>query len=152
MTWCRLEQLGAQGKFVNRKRTGVYGSYLLACYDEENDCFETVTMMGSGLKDEELQEFYERMKEFVVSMPEQNYVTKENKMDVWFLPKVVWECKTADLSMSPKYCGAMNLTADGRGISLRFPRFIKERPDKKPEEATSSMQVLDMFNNQSAFQ
>ena len=109
-------------------------------------------MMGTGLSDVELTKFYNQMNKYAVKKPEENYLMKENKMDVWFKPKIVWELKTADLSVSPKYCGAMNFTSDGRGISLRFPRFIKERPDKRPEDATTSKQVLDLFNNQSAYQ
>ena len=33
----------------------------------------------------------------------------------------------------------------GRGIGLRFPRFERVRPNKKPDEATSSDQILDMY-------
>ena len=40
------------------KRKGLYGSFLLACYNDDNETYETVTMTGGGLKDSQLEELY----------------------------------------------------------------------------------------------
>lgn len=68
--------------------------------------------------------------------------------DVWFDAKVVWEVKAADLSVSPVYTAGNGLVDPVKGISIRFPRLVRSRDDKKPEQTTSPQQVADMYNRQ----
>ena len=123
----------------------MYGSFLLACYNDESETYETVTMTGAGLTDENLEKFYNELKEYKIDKPMNYYRVGDIELDVWFEPKVIWEIKTADLSLSPVYTAGNSLTESNKGISLRFPRFIRVRPDKKPEEATTSEEIHNMF-------
>lgn len=136
--------------FMIRKRTGFYGSYLLACYNEDMEVFETVTMLGGGIKDSELEKFYNLTSPYIIEKPRKDYKVGNVTVDVWFDAKLVWEVKSADLSISPVYAAANDLTEEnGKGISLRFPRFIRERVDKQVTEATTSEEIYSMFKNQS---
>ncbi|KAI1103001.1 ATP-dependent DNA ligase [Jackrogersella minutella] len=70
--------------------------------------------------------------------------------DVWFEPQEVWEMAFADITMSPTYTAAIGLVSQERGLSLRFPRFLKKREDKGIEEASSSQFLAGLFRKQEA--
>ena len=123
---------------------------MLACYNDETETYETLTMTGAGLKDEHLKKFHENLQQYIIESPRKDYKIGNVEVDVWFEPKLVWERKTADLSLSPIYTAAIDEGEEKRGISLRFPRFIRERPDKQPHECTNSKEVYQMYVNQSS--
>ena len=130
------------------KRKGLYGSFLLACYNDDNETYETVTMTGGGLKDTELEQLYNKLKEIILPQTPSNYKLGKAEPEVIFDAKIVIEVKTADLSMSPIYTAGFDLTPDHKGVSLRFPRFQRIRDDKKPFEACTSEEIVKLYNSQ----
>ena len=134
------------------KRTGVYGSYLLAIYDAENDEYQTICKAGTGFSDENLQNLYAVLKDHEITTPMYNYRYLHTDVNVWFEPAIVWEIQGADLSISPKHTSAWSKASDNKGISIRFPRFLRSRPDKKPQDSTSPEQILKMYYDQSSIQ
>ncbi|KAH8720396.1 DNA ligase 1 [Beauveria bassiana] len=143
------------GAYYGRgKRTSVYGAFLLACYNPNSDTYETVCNIGTGFSEQVLEELHASLSALVIDRPKPFYAHSagnQHQPDVWFEPQHVWEVKTADLTLSPRYkagCKEGVDPAGGKGISLRFPRFIKVRDDKKPDEATSSRQVAEMYRKQ----
>ncbi|KAI5137312.1 DNA ligase 1 [Nematocida ausubeli] len=140
-----LDLLVIGGYTGKGKRTGVYGGFLLGCMNEDG-IVQTITKIGTGFSEAVLEELSKEMQEHTISIP-QTEITPGSAPDVWFKPVAVWEVAAAGFSVSPQYTagmGAIDLP-DGKGISLRFPRFIRARKDKTPETSTSSEQIMDMF-------
>ncbi|EMD61669.1 hypothetical protein COCSADRAFT_96111 [Bipolaris sorokiniana ND90Pr] len=134
------------------KRTSWYGAFLLACYNPSTEKYETVCNIGTGFSEAILETLHKTLSEIVIDRPKPFYTHStgnKDQPDVWFEPRYVWEVKTADLTLSPRYkAAAAEVGGGGKGVSLRFPRFIKEREDKKPDQASSSRMIAEMYQRQ----
>ncbi|KAF3043249.1 hypothetical protein E8E12_009926 [Didymella heteroderae] len=134
------------------KRTSWYGAFLLACYNPNTEKYETVCNIGTGFSEAILEQFHKQLSDIVIDRPKPFYTHSagnKDQPDVWFEPRYVWEVKTADLTLSPRYkAAASEVSGGGKGVSLRFPRFIKERDDKKPDQASTAKLIAEMYQRQ----
>jgi DNA ligase 1 len=142
------------GAYYGRgKRTNWFGAFLLACRNPRTDEYETVCNIGTGFSEEVLASLHAQLSTAVIAKPKPFYAhsaVAKDQPDVWLEPRFVWEVKAADLTLSPRYRAAAGEVAGAgdKGVSLRFPRFLRVREDKKPDEATSSRQVAEMYLKQ----
>jgi len=144
-----LDLVPIGGYYGRGKRTGMYGGYVMACYDPYNEEYQMVCKLGTGFSDKLLKELTELLEVKKLDAPLKYYSVSDVAVpDVWFEPVAVWEVQTADLSLSPHYTAGIGKVVKDKGISLRFPRFIRVRTDKTPEQATTSDQIAALYRNQ----
>lgn len=137
------------GGFHGRgKRAGTYGALLMAAYDPETDTFKTVCKVGTGFTDEDLAKLPELLDPYKIPHRHPRVFSKI-EADVWFVPAVVLEIIGAEITLSPLHTCALNKLEEGAGLAIRFPRFTgRYRFDKKPEQATTESELIEMYKSQ----
>ncbi|KAF2026791.1 ATP-dependent DNA ligase [Setomelanomma holmii] len=140
------------------RKAAWWSPILLAIRNAETGQLEAVTKCMSGFTDT----FYKANREkYNPDDPDNNntlpskphyveYNGGAGTPDVWFEPQEVWEVAFADLTLSPTYTAAIGLVSDERGLSTRFPRFLKVREDKSIEEATEAEYLASLYRKQEA--
>jgi DNA ligase-1 len=122
------------------------GALLVGVYDKEQDMFVTVTKIGTGLSDEEWQSIRERTKGLVVDHKPAR-VSSLIVPSVWIEPEIVIEVLADEITRSPIHTAGK--VGNEPGYALRFPRLVSFRDkDKKPEDATTVDELLEMYQSQ----
>lgn len=136
------------GAFYGKgKRAGSFGALLAAAFDPDTNNFKTVCKVGSGFTDEDLASLPKILDPLKLPHKHPN-VDSDIEADVWIEPKLVIEVIGAELTLSPVHTCCKNWVKPGVGISIRFPRFIRWRPDKSPMEATTTKEIYEMYVRQ----
>ena len=119
------------------KRAGWLGSYILACRDPNTGDFLDCGMLGSGLKEKKTEKDDVTLEELTNQL--KPLIESEKGSEVRIKPKVVVEVAYEEVQKSPTYSS---------GYALRFPRLLRVRIDKGPEEADDLDRVEKIFKMQ----
>ncbi|WPT16117.1 DNA ligase 6 [Picochlorum sp. SENEW3] len=132
----------------NGRKKQWYSPFLMAVWDETTQQFQSLCRVMSGFSDEFYKEATERLSKNLLPSKPYDVMTGE-KPSVWFgQPYEVWELRGAELSISPVHCAGIGQVHEEKGLGLRFPRFIRIREDKNPEDATPSDLIVHTYLKQ----
>ena len=141
------------------RKNAWWSPILLACRNPDTGALEVVTKCISGFTDAfykanrakydpdfEDEDGVKVGKNTLSTRPA--YVDYIGTPDVWFEPQEVWEMIFADITISPTYTAAIGLVHEDKGLSMRFPRFLKVRDDKSIEEASTNEFLAELYKKQ----
>ena len=137
------------GAFFGRgRRTGRYGTLLVATYNDENDTFSSICKVGTGFTDENLDQLYQILSN-KVTLKKNQKIDSGMESDVWFDPELVIEVVASEITLSPIHKTATNIIRKGSGLALRFPKFTgKIRLEKSAEDASTDREIIALYQGQ----
>ncbi len=117
------------------KRSGWFTSFILACLDEDSGELVEIGRVGTGIKElEEEGLTFEQLTKLLKPL-----VISEKGKIATIKPQVVIEINYEEIQKSPSYSS---------GYALRFPRVVRLREDRSPEEASTLNQVREFYEGQ----
>jgi len=153
-SWVKFKQEeGKTGKLTDTLDTVIMGYYLgkgkrtdfgigaLLVGVRNGDQYTTVTKIGTGVSDELWMELQKRLQKIHVRTKPRQYMDIDKTLlpDVWVNPEIVTEIAGDDLTKSSTH---------GAGFAVRFPRLVRVRTDKAPNQVTSVAEVTHMYSMQ----
>ena len=124
------------GVWGSGKRAGYIGSVILGCRDPDTGRFLECGMMGSGLLEKEAKTETEKITLDRLTKLLKPLITSQKGNAVTIKPKIVIEVAYEEIQKSPTYAS---------GYALRFPRFVRLRPDKGTDEADTKERVEALY-------
>ncbi len=117
------------------KRSGWLSSFSIACRDDSTGELLEIGKVGTGIKELEGSGVtFERLTNLLKPL-----ITEEHAREVKIRPAVVIEINYEEIQKSPTYSS---------GFALRFPRLVRIRDDRGPDDASSLSTVEDLYYSQ----
>jgi DNA ligase-1 len=125
-----LDLVVIAAEYGHGRKAGWITSYELAARDEDNEQWAPVGRVSGGVSDEQLKELTEEIKPLIVG---------EHGRIVDLVPQIVLEVKFNEIQKSPNYAS---------GYALRFPRIVRIREDKGPDDVETLERVEAIYRLQ----
>lgn len=161
--WIKLkrQQIGSLSDSIDAVILGYYygggkraefgiGAFLAGIFNPEKDRYETIARVGTGLTDAEWKELKNNAEYYkVLDKPANVMCVPELVPDVWVIPKIVTILIADEITKSPMHTAARGLLgSQTEGLALRFPRFEGYSVDKEPTQATTTKEVIELYELQ----
>ena len=125
-----------------RRSTFGLGAVLVAVYNSELDTFDTISKVGTGMTDKDLDTMFEALsKDIVPKQPKEVRTDDILIPDFWVTPKYVISVEADEITKKI----SKSKEKIGGGLSLRFPRLIEFNRDKNPLDITSVEELKNLY-------
>ncbi len=117
------------------KRAEWFASFVIAVRDAETGEYVEIGRVGTGIKEKEEEGVsFKQLSDLLVPL-----VTRDLGKEIAVKPFIVIEVNYEEIQASPSYSS---------GYALRFPRFVKLREDRSPEEISTTEDVKKLYEEQ----
>ena len=125
---------------MKRQEDWIYGGLLHGVYNDD-ERFEALCKIGTGFDDSNLSKLYEQLNNHLCRLRQTIIIRILSNLMYGLRPSMYGRLERLDYL----YLYSEGGDRDGKGISLRFPRFIRVRLDKDVKDATTSCQIYQMY-------
>jgi DNA ligase-1 len=117
------------------KRSEWFASFVIAVRDVETGEYVEIGRVGTGIKEKEEEGVsFKQLSDLLIPL-----VTQDLGKEIRVKPFIVIEVNYEEIQASPSYSS---------GYALRFPRFVKLREDRSPEEISTVEDVKKLYDEQ----
>ncbi len=142
------------GYFLGRGSRAAFrfGGLLCAVYDRVKDRFETISKIGTGFTEANMEAFRQLLDKSVVRAKPAR-LESEITPDFWVEPRYVVTVRADEITKSPMHTCGRQRDEEGNetGYALRFPRIVGDgfvRKDKGAADATTTKEIIEMYRQQ----
>jgi DNA ligase-1 len=117
------------------KRSEWFASFVIAVRNPDTGEYVEIGRVGTGIKEKEEEGVsFKQLSDLLLPL-----VTQDLGKEIKVKPFIVIEVNYEEIQASPSYSS---------GYALRFPRFVKLREDRSPEEISTTEDVQKLYEEQ----